>query len=262
MSWLLFGGLRALYFPIDSPSWALDFLYLGYRGDFSASVTGGGYALLLLVPILSLSGGFLFKAAILSYRKAFARKRWWSDALSFSLAVAVSGSYLAFLGGEPSGSGLSLVLARQVGRPFAWIGALIGYRLLLTAVSFGGHFFGGMVVPTLSMGALLGQLLVSFSLWSGVSHASFDDLSLILLVSMLAFYASVSSKPFVSFALLFSFARMDLVLLPGLVGLTPVAITLLAAKEEGLSKAMDRVDQEADSHGRPGGIPFRNFLRI
>lgn len=85
--------------------------------------------------------------------------------------------------------------------PF-WAVALI--RLGLTGISFGGHYPGGAVVPTLTIGSLLAGALVQglSALWPAVEP---ETRSVLTVVGMVAFFMGTSKKPLMAAALVLSF---------------------------------------------------------
>lgn len=262
MSYGFYGLLRWMYFPIKSSDWVGNFFYLGYRNEQIAPFSQDGYLLMLLLPGFCLLAALLYVLLIGTSRKLLVRDSWWSYFVSLGLVTLVGGLMYLNFGNDVIGSGSNIILDRSWNASLGIVFSLLGLRLMMTILSFNSHFFGGMVVPTLAMGALVGEAFSGIMVWSDTSYATSTDLQLLVGLGMIAFYAFVSAKPFVSFALIFSFYPIQEVILPSLALMVPILLVIKFSGWQGLSSLLMKIDEEDDVSFFHKRTHIRNFIRI
>lgn len=258
----LFGLLRMAYYPGETKMWIDNFMYPEYMNAEFSQLSGHGYLVLMLIPGLCLICAFIYILLVCGFRKLITRDHFWSYGLSLLLAVLVSGLTFIYYGPMLSGSGISIIANRALYPDLTLIFTMIGVRLALTLVSFDGQFFGGMVIPTISMGCLIGQAFIGTIQWSNTSYITNNDIEILLVVSMITFYACVSAKPFVALALMSSFLPFHIVILPALVSIIPIGLTIKFSKFQGLSKQISKIDDEDGVVYFHKRIHIRNFIRL
>lgn len=263
LGWVLFSLFRMAYYPNNNATtWFDNFKYMGYSNKEWLQLSSDGYIVLLLVPSICFICAFIYVVLIGTYRKLATRDYLWSYMISLILVTLVSGLLFIFYDGSISGSGMSLIMNRSTTETLSYIFTLLGLRMILTILSFDGHFFGGMVIPTISIGALLGEAFVSIMIWSNSSYSKYSDYEIILVAFMIGFYACVSAKPFVAFALSFSFIPMHIAIGPMLVCLVPIAIVIYTSNYHGLSNLMLKIDEEDGVSYYHRRLHIRNFIRM
>lgn len=250
------------YYPGETKMWIDNFMYPEYMNAEFSQLSGDGYLVLMLIPGLCLICAFIYILLICGFRKLITRDHFWSYGLSLLLAVLVSGLTFIYYGPMLSGSGISIIANRALYPDLSLIFTMIGVRLALTLVSFDGQFFGGMVIPTISMGCLIGQAFIGIIQWSNTSYITNNDIEILLVVSMITFYACVSAKPFVALALMFSFLPFHIVILPALASIIPIGLTIKFSKFQGLSKQISKIDDEDGVVYFHRRIHIRNFIRL
>lgn len=262
LSYGLYGLLRWMYFPVKSADVVGNFFYLGYQNAEMTPLSKDGYLLMLILPGFCLIAAFIYVLFIGAYRKFFVRDSWWSYLISILLVTLVGGLMYLYFGNKVIGSGSNLVFNRDWSLSLSLVFSILGCRLLMTILSFDGHFFGGMVIPTLAIGALVGEAFSGIMVWSDTSYATSTDLQLLVGLAMIAFYAFVSAKPFVAFALIFSFYPVQEVILPALALMVPLIIVIKMSGWKGLSSLLTKIDEEDDVSFFHKRIHIRNFIRM
>lgn len=263
LGWIIFGLLRMAYYPISyGTTWFDSFEYIGYANRQWSMLSTDGYMALLLIPGLCLICAFVFVALVGICRKFVTRDHILSYMLSLILATTACGLIFVFRDTSALGSGMSIVLSRSSKVVLSDVMLLILIRLCLTIISFDGHFFGGMVIPTISVGCLLGEAFSSILLWSNSSYVTYEDLDILIVIFMICFYACVSAKPIVALALSFSFLPMHIVALPMFLCLIPIALVIYTSKYKGLSNMLYDIDNHDGVSYYHRRHHIRNFIRM
>lgn len=169
--------------------------------------------LFLIIPFLAFAFALLFKHAVLAMRNTYKpdeRKVFVLSTL-FALVFVLS---LKFMGhANLLGIGTNLIhempsLTIEDAFLFLFL------RFVFTVFAFDSFYAGGQVLPTLAVGYLFGLLLSS--LLAKPVGLDEQEQTLFSLVTMLAFYASVSDSYWTSLALSFSFGPFQVMVLPAL----------------------------------------------
>ena len=169
--------------------------------------------LFLIIPFLAFAFALLFKHAVLAMRNTYKpdeRKVFVLSTL-FALVFVLS---LKFMGhANLLGIGTNLIhempsLTIEDAFLFLFL------RFVFTGFAFDSFYAGGQVLPTLAVGYLFGLLLSS--LLAKPVGLDEQEQTLFSLVTMLAFYASVSDSYWTSLALSFSFGPFQVMVLPAL----------------------------------------------
>jgi CIC family chloride channel protein len=198
----------------------------------------------LVLGVLAAFAARFFTAIYLSVEKRFSELSNWSIAARAMLGGLLVG-ILGFAWPDILGSGRGIVLTTLQAGPSVQFGVflclllLIG-KMLATSFSLGSGGSGGLFVPTLSMGALLGALV-----GKGV-HLALPQAAPIwayALLGMGAMFAGFTYAPFTSVLLLFEMTNDYPIVLPlmAIVGVTMI-----------VSRTLDRNSLDAHELGRKG----------
>lgn len=248
----LFKGF--LLFKGDWKVFGQSFLYSGsfFKITSTSFFTWSFYPWLLLIPVVSSLVGVLYVGLLGGYRKIVFFDNKYSYAFGF-LTCFFTVLFLFFFSKELGlsqgitllGTGASLLSnsASLISKGIGWLFAYLGLRFLLTLFSFNSHYLGGMVIPTIAVGALVGQIVLGLFTKAGILFNETDQL-IFVVASMLTFYGMVSGKPFVAFALFFSYGPFVVMALPGLITMAPIALLVLSTKFKGLSYLFNQIDIE------------------
>ena len=172
--------------------------------------------LCILVPFFALISAYLFKSAVITLHKCGPKniKAYYIIstfiAVIFVTLIKFSGHNLLL------GSGVELLQDLSSFTTTDIIAFLL-VRFLFTSITFNLFYAGGQVIPTIALGALVGNLLVS--LLSGYDLSS-PIKTVIIITTMLTFYAIVTDTYKTSFCLLFSFGPFYIIAIPMLFSLT------------------------------------------
>lgn len=254
----LFALLKFIYFPTGGRNAESILLYKGYSGSNYFYLTGAGYWVLALVPGFCIVCALIYIILLSFMRRLMSNNKFWSYALSLILATLISGLIFIYYGTDASGSGINIITRDSTKFTINWVFTLLGLRLALSLISFDGHFLGGMTVPNLAMGALVGQALMQIINWSDSSYFTYNDMRIIIIISMLTFYAIVSGKVIVAFSLAFSFLPFNIVVLPAMISLVPTYLLIRFSKYEGIASIFGKIDEDSVK----GKINFKNFIGI
>lgn len=174
------------------------------------------FYLCLIIPFFALAGAYLFKVFVSSMRRenVLNTKAYYVIstiiALTFVLMIKYAGKT------QLLGSGIELL--QDLGEfNITDIFSFLIIRFLFTGITFNLFYAGGKVIPTISLGALFGNLLIA--MLSAYDLSASMRISIIITV-MLTFYAVVAKAYFTSFFLSFSFGPFYVLALPMLISLT------------------------------------------
>jgi len=175
----------------------------------SEYLTGIESTILILIPIIVILVGYIFSKGIFLVKKIFQKHI--PEYVDFLLALAIVVG-LRFFYPKALGTGDDFFKYVDVTEPILGLVIYLIVRYLLILFSFNANFNGGMVIPTLAFGAALGELLVV----STDSYFGFDQNQavLIMLITMLCFYAYVTGAYLTSFFLCFTFIQPQYIAIP------------------------------------------------
>ena len=170
----------------------------------------------LVIPFVAFFLAMLFKKAVLAMRNTYKPDERKIFLLSTIMALVVV-LLLKFTGHSALlGIGTNLIHAfPSLGVEDALLFLFV--RFLFSVMAFDSFYAGGQVLPTLAVGYLLGLLLSA--LFNNVLPLEEEEQSLLALVTMLTFYASVFDSYWTTLALAFSFGPFKTMLLPSLFSL-------------------------------------------
>lgn len=158
-------------------------------------------------PISALYVKLLYKAHDLF--GAWRIPRWLKPGVA-GLAVGIVGIYLPQIFGVGYGTIESILNGRELG--FLLLLALLVAKLVLTPISIGGGFVGGVFAPSLFLGAILGAL------YGMTAEYFFPDLGILppafAMVGMAAVLAGATHGPLTAILLLFEMTHDYRIVLP------------------------------------------------
>lgn len=204
--------------------------------------------LFLVIPPLCYFVALLFKKVVLNMRIPNAANKTSILVLS-TLCSAILVLTLKFTENSSLlGIGTSLISAvSKLTAEDALLFFLV--RFVFTALAFDFFYAGGQVLPTMTVGYLLG--LLAISLFSSVLPLSEQETTLFSLITMLSFYASVSDNYLTSFALSFSFGPFLVMVLPSLVCILFVfLLDRFVFDTPSLSRMIVNRDKESETYER------------
>ena len=164
---------------------------------------------LILIPLIAIFFGYIFAKGIFWVKKLFQKHI--PEYVDFLLALIIALG-LKFLYPKALGPGYSFFADVGVMETISALAIYLVIRYGLILFSYNSNFNGGMVVPTLAFGAAIGKLLETFS----ANYYDFDEnqATIIILITMLCFYAFVSKSYLTSFFLCFSFVHVQYIIVP------------------------------------------------
>ena len=168
------------------------------------------FYLCLIIPFFALIGAYIFKTCV----SALKRDNIVNTKSYYIISTIIASTFVLLIkyAGKTQllGSGVELL---QDLSAFAITDILtfLLVRFLFTTITFNLFYTGGKVIPTISLGALFGDLLVV--MLDGYDLSSSMRM-LIIITTMLTFYAVVTDAYFTSFFLSFSFCPFYISALP------------------------------------------------
>lgn len=162
------------------------------------------YYIFIIIPILCLPLSIVFVRFL-----SFLRLYHWKEKTSAYLFSLVFGVILLLLVRyfipEALGTGASIIESNiaYFSRGLMFIFELFLARFVLVGFSFSSHFSGGNIIPTLSLGSIIG-VFVAY-LFASLLNLDSNTCLLISYATMISFFCFVSNKREVSLSLLLSF---------------------------------------------------------
>lgn len=172
-------------------------------------ITGVESTILILIPIIVIIVGYVFSKGIFLVRRLFQKHI--PEYVDFMLALVIVVG-LRFFYPQVLGTGDDFFKYIDIAEPVIGLVIYLIVRYIFILFSFNANFNGGMVIPTLAFGAALGELLVLIT----DSYFGFDQNRevIIMLITMLCFYAYVSGSYLTSLFLCFSFVHVQYIIFP------------------------------------------------
>lgn len=160
------------------------------------------YYIFLLLIVFNAGFGMAFVKALVGLKKLLQKKGntkvlKWRGYAFFAVVMVLNFVCLSYMG-----SGSSTVASISATDSLWVLGGIFLLRFCLTVLTGSGKVTGGLVVPMMTLGAILGEISV------GICHALFGlDIAIapvIVLVSMCMMFGVVTKTPFTSVALIYS----------------------------------------------------------
>ncbi len=147
----------------------------------------------------------------------------WLKPAAAGLVVGIVGIFLPQVFGVGYGTIEAILTGDQLG--LGLLLALLLAKLLLTPVSIGGGFFGGVFAPSLFLGATLGAAcgVVGQALWPGLGLTS----AAVAIVGMAAMLAGAVRAPLTAIMLVFEMTNDYRIVLPAMMA---VVVSLVIAR--------------------------------
>jgi len=180
-----------------------------YFSNVQEYIDGIEATMLVLVPFIAILFGYIFAKGIFLVKKLFQKHI--PEYVDFILALAIAVG-LKFFYPEVLGTGNSFFSTVGISEPILTLIIYLVIRFSFILFSFNSNFNGGMVIPTLAFGAALGKLLVVVA----ANYFVFDpeQTIIIILITMLCFYAFVTGDYITSLVLSFSFINIQYIIVP------------------------------------------------
>jgi len=202
-------------------------------------LTGIETTVLILIPIIVIIVGYVFSNGIFLIKKLFQKHI--PEYVDFLLALAIAVG-LRFFYPQVLGTGDEFFKYVNIYEPILGLFVYLIVRYIFILFSFNANFNGGMVIPTLAFGAALGEFLVI----STDSYFGFDQNQavIIMLITMLCFYAYVTGSYLTSLFLCFTFIHVQYIVIPLLFALLiTYKINSRTLHFDGISSIMLKMDE-------------------
>jgi CIC family chloride channel protein len=180
-----------------------------YFDNVQEYIDGIEATMLILIPFIAILFGYIYAKGIFLVKKLFQKHI--PEYVDFILALTIA-VCLKFFYPQVLGTGNSFFLDMEISEPIMVLIIYLVIRYGLILFSFNSNFNGGMVIPTLAFGAALGKLLVLVA----ANYLVFDQEQsiIIMLITMLCFYAFVTGDYFTSLFLSFTFINVQYIIVP------------------------------------------------
>ncbi len=221
LGYLLYSSLKGLlYFNDYKDCFYKAFLFNEFNNSlFNLSLSSlSNYWIFILIPLICLPLGYLFVHFLGLLRFYHWKEKAYTYLISLLGALVLISLFRLYI---PSclGTGAAIIETNlaYLEKGIVYVLELFLARLILILFSFSSHFSGGNIIPTLSIGNIMG---VIFSyLFSLALNLDSNEMLLITYAFMLSFFCFVSNKREASLALLLSFGPslpLFLALLPSI----------------------------------------------
>lgn len=170
-------------------------------------------SLFFLVGLLAAVIGPLWTKSILVFR-SFSLKLYRGHRLSLIMSAFILVGLCSHVSSEILGGGTTVINEKFLTELLTWQGLvkLLALKFALTTICFASGISGGLLIPTIFMGAILGS---GFNLFVESIFPGFvSDTSVYALVGMGAFFASVIRTPFTSIIMIFELTRSYEIIFP------------------------------------------------
>lgn len=187
------------------------------------------YYILLLVGVLGYFVGRLYVFCITKCKDLVGENRIWNLLLPLILVCFfVLKKYNLFL----VGSGSDILHNNFVNIGIIYCLGLMIYRIIGTAISANQKISGGLVLPMLTVGYLLGYLIIAIFQKIDIEIVQYKNI--IIVVAMLTVFAAVCITPLTAIALSFKIINFKVIIFPILISLIIMMILVKIFKSNSI----------------------------
>lgn len=215
-----------------------NFHYVILFETINEYLSSSQYTILIIIPVIVILSGLLFSKTIAFVRIFFHKHL--PEYVEFSIVLVVL-LVLKFCYPQALGTGDTFFKYIEINTTVLSLIIYLIIRFIFIVFSYNVNFNGGMVIPTLAFGAGIGELIVLVS----KSFFAFDQEQemLIMVITMLSFYAFVSKGYFTALAMSFSFISFQYIVPPLLIVLViTYLINAHTEKFDGISPILLKMD--------------------
>ena len=167
----------------------------------------------LIIPIIVFIFTYFYKVSLKYFKKIISKNKIIAYII-FPILLVILSITIKYLLPIVEGSGANLFSNILVSSSLIMLFLYLMIRFIYVVFSFGSEFEGGVVLPTISIGAILGRIIGDLlSLFINISD---NDKLIIIIVTLILFYAFTFKELLVGISLIFSFGN-PLYIFPGLV---------------------------------------------
>lgn len=167
------------------------------------------YPLMLFVGVICFFVGRLYVKVIVKTKDLLGKNKIWNLTLPFFMVV-----FLALRKYYPyfATSGSSIIENSLLNLGLLYCLGLLIYRIIATAISANQKISGGLVLPMLAVGYVVGSIVVGFLSIIDKNASKYENV--IVMCSMLCVFASVCNTPLTAIALAMGIMPINVIILP------------------------------------------------
>lgn len=171
----------------------------------------------IIIPFIAILFAYAFKKAVLTLKESLGA----DSHLHYILSTIIALTFILLIKYSNQnillGNGGHLLTDLTIDFTTMDLVAFLIIRFLFTSITFNLFYAGGQVIPTIALGALIGNVLVSLL---GTNIELSETIKTMMIVTtMLTFYAVLNNTYFTSFFLSLSFAPIHVMALPLVISL-------------------------------------------